>query len=90
MLQTTNCADREDSADRDLLAPEFQLFHYARHWQIHSWPITQSTSIGIQFYNIMRLFSALEEMTFSRLWNFILRLSGREMKVKKKLIYFYE
>ena len=31
MLQTTNCADREDSADRDLLAPEFQLFHYARH-----------------------------------------------------------
>ena len=29
--------------------------------------LRQSTSIGIQFYGIMRLFSALEEMTFSRL-----------------------
>ena len=36
-LQTANCADRgdradrTDRADRDLLAPEFRLFHFARH-----------------------------------------------------------
>ena len=69
-LQTANCADpadradrtdRTDRADRALLAPEFRLFHFARHWQIRSWPITQSTSISIQFYSIMRLFSAWEK-----------------------------
>ena len=39
-LQTANCADpadradrteRNDRADRALLAPEFRLFHFARH-----------------------------------------------------------
>ena len=36
-LQTANCADpadradRTDGADRALLAPEFRLFHFARH-----------------------------------------------------------
>ena len=39
-LQTANCADpadradrtdRTDRADRALLAPEFRLFHFARH-----------------------------------------------------------
>ena len=39
-LQTANCADpadredrtdRTDGADRALLAPEFRMFHFARH-----------------------------------------------------------
>ena len=41
----TDYADRADHVERALFAREFRLLQLARHWQNHSWPITQSTSI---------------------------------------------
>ena len=60
----TQTADRADHVDRDLFSGEFRLLQLARHWQIHSWPITQSTSILTQPYSVTTNQSYSDSKTF--------------------------
>ena len=50
------------TTDHALFAGEFQLFQLTRHWQIHSWPIAQSTSRGIQFHQYAVFFSLRKQL----------------------------
>ena len=45
--QTADHADRTDHVERALFGGEFRLLQLARHGQIHSWPITKSTSTSL-------------------------------------------